>query len=211
MFLAEQDAAHAQSKTTGVYVCDLANGLTDTELWHLMSTWGRLVAFERINQGGDEALTVEYETWESAKEARHMLNYTNIRGKIARCLLRSDIKTIKSTMLSGCRLYMDNLDPALESRGFFDACCIFGHVLDCKVEPDSSSKSSGYGFVHYADAEDAQKATTHLQGMQIGTKEVQVRPFEWKDTQVFTGCHYSILQNRELSADAPVFQMPALQ
>mmetsp|Transcript_45435 Transcript_45435/g.105388 ORF Transcript_45435/g.105388 Transcript_45435/m.105388 type:complete len:210 (+) Transcript_45435:83-712(+) len=209
MFTAEQDAAHAVSKCTGIYVCDLAPGISDTDLWQLMSTWGRIAAFERINHTADEALIVEFDAWESAKEARHTLNFTCIRGKTSRCLLRSDIKTIKSTMLNGNRLYMDNLDPALESRGFSDACCIFGHVLDCKIELDTNGKSCGYGFVHYATLEDAQKATKHLHGMQIGAKEVQVRPFSYEDSKAFTGCHYSTHINRELSANAPAFSMPS--
>ena len=87
-----------------------------------MTTWGRIVSFERINQNGDEAVAVEYDAWESAKEARHTLHYACVRGKIVRCLLRVDIKTIKTTMLSGQRLFFENLDPALESRGVEQKC-----------------------------------------------------------------------------------------
>merc|ERR1719183_2323967 len=134
----------------------MAPGLGDNELYGLMSQWGRMVSFERINQGADEALLVEYDNWEAAKEARRQLNYANVRGKTVRCLLRANVKAIRSSMLTGNRFVVENCDPQLDSNGLFDACCLFGHVLDCKIE--RKEDGSKIGFVHYATTEEATKA-----------------------------------------------------
>merc|ERR1719359_2182523 len=123
-------------------------GLGDQELWGLMSQWGRIASFDRINQGGDEALIVEYDDWEAAKDARRQLNYSCVRGKTVRCLLRENVKTIRSSMLTGHRFIVENCDNALDSNGLFDVCCLFGHVVDCKIEKKEDGKG-GFGFVHY--------------------------------------------------------------
>mmetsp|Transcript_83131 Transcript_83131/g.130765 ORF Transcript_83131/g.130765 Transcript_83131/m.130765 type:complete len:210 (-) Transcript_83131:14-643(-) len=207
MYAAAQEEAHAASKSTGIYLCDMPTGLGDNEIYGLMSQWGRISSFERINQGSDEALLVEYDNWEAARDARRQLNYSSVRGKTVRCLLRENVKTIRQSMLTGHRFVVDNCDLTLESTGLFDACCLFGHVLDCKVEKKEDG-SCGIGFVHYATTEEAAKASSTLDNMQLGEKTVTVRPFEWEDTQKFAGCHYSTHINRELSASANAFTMP---
>jgi len=175
----------------------------------MLGQWGQMVSLERINQGADEAVAVEYEAWSMAKEAQNLMNYAWVRGKIARCLLRSDLKAIKQSMLTGHRLVIESLDVTLDSRGLFDACSLFGQVLDCKVELNAKQQSSGYGFVHYAQLEDAKKATQILHNMQIGDSMVTVRPFEWKDQALFTGCHYSTHRGTELAVDATSY-MPGM-
>mmetsp|Transcript_87349 Transcript_87349/g.260612 ORF Transcript_87349/g.260612 Transcript_87349/m.260612 type:complete len:201 (+) Transcript_87349:82-684(+) len=199
MYAIEQDAAHSSSECAGIYVCDLTPGLEDADLWALFSQWGRIVSFERVHQGADEALVVEYDGWEAARDARRAVSYARVRDGTVRCLLRTDVKAIRQSMLTGHRLVMDNLDPALDSSGLFDACCLFGHVLDCKVE-QRGGQSCGYGFAHFATLEDAGRAREALQGMRLGSAAVAVRPFEWVDTQRFSGCRYSLHLNRELHA-----------
>merc|ERR1712060_575095 len=92
---------------------------------------------------------------------------------------------------------------SLESRGLHGACSLFGHVLDCKIQHTGAKEevSSCVGFVHYAAKEEAEKAMGILNGMQIGETQVEVRQFKYKDTQQFTGSHYSTHVNRELSAE----------
>mmetsp|Transcript_37076 Transcript_37076/g.83743 ORF Transcript_37076/g.83743 Transcript_37076/m.83743 type:complete len:204 (+) Transcript_37076:71-682(+) len=201
--------AAEQERCTGIYVCDLTSGLADTDLYGLFSQWGRMMSFERINQGADEALAIEYESWEGAKEARTAVNYSCVRDKTVRCLFRSDIKAIRQSMLRGNRLMIENLDLTLDSHGLYDACSLFGNVLDCKIE-HKKEQSCGYGFVHFAALEDAEKAQGKLNGMQLGDSTITVQCFEWKDTQRFTGCHYSTHINRELSADTAGYVIPTM-
>mmetsp|Transcript_135471 Transcript_135471/g.377309 ORF Transcript_135471/g.377309 Transcript_135471/m.377309 type:complete len:201 (-) Transcript_135471:451-1053(-) len=200
MYAIEQDAAHEKSQCTGIYVCDLSPGLADGDLWALFSQWGRITSFERVSQGADEALVVEYYGWEAARDARRALNYSCVRDSTVRCLLRTDIKAIRQSMLTGHRLVLDNLDPVLDSSGLFDASCLFGRVLDCKVEM-RGGRSCGYGFAHYAALEEAARAQKALHGMRLGCSIAAVRPFEWADAQRFSGCRYSLHLNRELHTD----------
>jgi len=93
------------------------------------------------------------------------------------------------------RLLIEKIDPAVQSRGLCDLAALFGEVLDCKVERSSSvnDEAAGgcLGFVHYAQEQEATKARTFLNGMQIGESVLQVRPFEAKDVSLFTGCSYT--------------------
>mmetsp|Transcript_58331 Transcript_58331/g.156072 ORF Transcript_58331/g.156072 Transcript_58331/m.156072 type:complete len:201 (-) Transcript_58331:94-696(-) len=199
MYAVDADAAHESSKCPGIYVCDLMPGLEDTDLWSLFSQWGRITSFERVHQGADEALVVEYGSWEAARDARRALTYARVRDSTVRCLLRADVKAIRQSMLTGHRLVVDDLDPTVDSSGLFDACCLFGHVLDCKVE-QRGGRSCGYGFAHFASLAVALEAQKELHGMRLGASTITVRPFEWADTQRFSGCRYSLHLNRELHA-----------
>jgi len=95
-------------------------------------------------------------------------------------------------MDSGQRLYIERLDPDIQSQGLWDVCNLFGQVLDCKVEVDEDERSRRYGFVHYARGEDARKAMTFMNGMQIGSCAVEMRPFEADENMLFTGCSYAV-------------------
>lgn len=178
-------------RCTGVYICDLVPHLTELEVRQVFGHYGDIVHFEFSREAGEEAAAIEYSTFEAAEEAQRTVNHAIVRGKTCRCILGSALEIICATMLAGHRLVIDKLDKQIENRGLFDVASLFGLVIDCKVELDESGQSKGFGVVHYATREEAAKATTFLQGMQIGESQVEIRTFERSDFAFFTGCLYA--------------------
>lgn len=192
----EDEAAESSWAThhgTSVYLCDLLAGIPEHELGELLSIFGKITDVARVDTLGEEALLVEYSRPEEAEEAQSMLNRAALRGKTCRCMFASAVKFIHQTMVdAGVRLVIENLDPRILSRGLWEVCCLFGEVLDCKVEMDEDERSRCVGFVHYANREDAAKVMTFIEGMRIGQSAVNVRHFEEGDLALFTGCAYAL-------------------
>merc|ERR1739848_135647 len=103
-----------------------------------------------------------------------MLHFASVRGKPCRCLSAGVIGRIRQTMETGNRLYVESLDPEMQSQGLWETCSLFGSVLDCKVELDEDERSRCYGFVHFAQKEDAKKALTFMNGVQIGSCAIEL-------------------------------------
>mmetsp|Transcript_154125 Transcript_154125/g.295734 ORF Transcript_154125/g.295734 Transcript_154125/m.295734 type:complete len:468 (+) Transcript_154125:29-1432(+) len=202
----EDPAAAPSSKTdteiaaSSVFICDLAPGLTEEELSGLFGNYGEILHLRPVHDFSEEAAFVEFEQAESAREANSMLNHACLRGKVCRCLPVSALEVIWQTMDTGQRLVVENLDSSIESRGLNDVCGLFGQILDCKVELDEEERSRGYGFVHFSSKDEASKAVTFMDGMQIGEMVVEVRAFEAKDAALFTGCLYAGVASSSSSA-----------
>lgn len=182
-------AEDAAGKCKGLFLCDIPP-LTDTEIRQVFGHYGEIVSLTRVNEAVEEAVSIEFSTWEEAEEAQSIVNHAAIKGKTCRCIFAKTLEELLQSMDGGQRLVIENLDGAIESRGLRDVCALFGQVLDAKVELDENEKSRGFGFVHFASQEEAAKATSIMHKMQIGTSIVEVRPFERKDVNVFTGCLY---------------------
>jgi len=184
---------------SGVYACDLVEGLAEEELWQVFGNYGEVLSMEQVT--GEDAVVVGYAEQEAADEARGMLNYASVKGKTCRCLTMDMLEVIRRTMDTGQRLIIEQLDPAIDSCGLRDVCSLFGQVLDCKVEldevpdckleADEERHARSRGFVHFSCDEEAAKAATFLAGMQIGCSVVETRPFEPADIVLFSGCRYS--------------------
>jgi len=56
----------------------------------------------------------------------------------------------------------------------YDTFSQFGNILSCKVATDENGKSKGYGFVHFASAESAERSIAKVNGMLLGNMKVYV-------------------------------------
>merc|ERR1712192_10810 len=161
------------------------------DLRYVFGAYGNIVSVQQADAPPEEAVIIEYTSCEAATEAQSTVNQATIRGKECRVMLVSSLEIIRRTMVTGRRLIIENLDPAIEGRGLWDVCALFGDVLDCKLQLEEDGRSSGYGFVHYAKEEEAARAKKDLDKMQIGTCMARLRPFEWDDAARFTGTLYA--------------------
>jgi len=175
------------AQAAGLFVCDLAAGITEDDLWEVFRNYGDVVSIEQVS---DDAAVVDYTQRQAAVEARDILSYASVRGKTCRCLSMDMVEVIRQTMVTGQRLVVEQLDPAVESAGLRDVCSLFGQVLDCKVESGEDAGGHRSGFVHFSSEGEAAKATSLMDGMQIGSSVVEMRPFELADIVLFSGCRY---------------------
>uniref|UniRef100_A0A7S2II10 RRM domain-containing protein n=1 Tax=Zooxanthella nutricula TaxID=1333877 RepID=A0A7S2II10_9DINO len=163
----------------------------------LFSQYGDIVSVRQADTPPDCGIIFDFATCEAAAEAQSIVNLASLRGTTCRCLLVSALEEIRRTMVSGNRFIVENIDPAIEVHGLWDVCSLFGQVLDCKLQPMATDAPDGrpvsVAFVHYLREEEAAAAKNTLDKMQIGECEVRMRPFQWDDSNMFSGAMYARL------------------
>lgn len=60
-------------------------------------------------------------------------------------------------------VFIKNLHPSITSQHLYDALSRKGTILSCKVAADSQGKSKGYGFVHFENQNEADRAIKEFQ------------------------------------------------
>ena len=90
-------------------------------------------------------------------------------------------------------LIINYLPQAMTDNELFSMFITVGPIVSAKIMRDKSSGYSyGYGFVHYQQPEDAAKAISSLNGLQVANKRIKVsysRPntADIKDTNLYVG------------------------
>jgi len=78
-------------------------------------------------------------------------------------------------------LYIKNLDETLTQEKIHEEFSKYGQITSLKVMQTDTGTSKGFGFVCYANKEQAKKAIESLNGQQIGNKNLYVSYFQPKD------------------------------
>jgi polyadenylate-binding protein len=72
-------------------------------------------------------------------------------------------------------IFVNGLDPRIDSKSLFETFSLFGNILSCKVTADPKGSSKGHGYVNYADGHAyAKEAAEKTNGMSICAQTVQV-------------------------------------
>mmetsp|Transcript_56038 Transcript_56038/g.126045 ORF Transcript_56038/g.126045 Transcript_56038/m.126045 type:complete len:376 (+) Transcript_56038:51-1178(+) len=175
-----------------LYLCDLPQNVCEGELTRLLETYGLVESLRTVQSADEIAAIVEFSSVKEAQEAKSVIHHATLKGTTCRCLYLDDVMTMRSPSASKMRLTFEELDMAITSTALEDICSLFGRVLDCKVEKDEESKSCGYGFVHYDDSANVEKAMGALNGTRLGASNVVMRPTEKDDAWLFSGSRYTV-------------------
>lgn len=90
-------------------------------------------------------------------------------------------------------LYIKNLDDEITDDKLEEAFKEFGEISSCKIMVDERGKSRGFGFVAFANPDDATKAVTQMNGAQLGNKPLYVAPAQRKEDRM------AMMQNHMLN------------
>ncbi len=87
-------------------------------------------------------------------------------------------------------LFVGNIPYALMDEPFFELFSPFGEVLMSRIVRNrDTGESKGYGFVEFAEADDAQRAKGALDGMGVMGRRISVSFAEKKDRKVDRYAH----------------------
>lgn len=109
------------------------------------------------------------------ERALEALNYASVKGRPIRVMWSQRDPSIRRTGAINsekCNIFIKNLDPSIDSKALHDTFSAFGQILSCKVAMDENGASKGYGFVQYENADAAQNAITHVNGMLLNDSKV---------------------------------------
>ncbi|XP_077215139.1 polyadenylate-binding protein 2-like [Tasmannia lanceolata] len=168
-----------QFGSTSLYVGDLEQNVTDSQLYDLFSQLGQVVSVRVCRDlSTRRSLGYAYVNYSSAQEAARamdMLNFTPLNGKPIRIMYSHRDPSIRKS--GAANIFIKNLDRAIDNKALHDTFSVFGNILSCKIATDPSGQSKGYGFVQFDLEEAAQNAIDKLNGMLLNDKQVFVGPF----------------------------------
>lgn len=114
---------------------------------------------------------VNYHNIADAERAIENLNYAPLKDRPMRIMWsQRDPATRKA---GAGNIFIKNLDPLIDTRALHETFAAFGPILSCKVAMDGE-QSKGYGFVHFEEAESAEQAIKHVNGMLLNDRKVFV-------------------------------------
>ena len=105
------------------------------------------------------------------ERALDAINYSIIKDRPCRIMWSQRDPSLRKK--GSGNIFIKNLDKAIDSKALYDTFSAFGHILSCKVAMDENG-SRGYGFVHFAEMESAEKAIKSVNGMLLNDKKVYV-------------------------------------
>ena len=122
---------------------------------------------------------VNFHRAEDAERALDTMNFAVIRGRACRIMWSHRDPSQRKNNVGN--IFVKNLDKSIDNKTLFDTFSVFGSIASCKVATNAEGESLGYGFVHYAEENDAQAAIEKVNGKEIGGKTVTVQAFRSRD------------------------------
>ncbi|TNN14125.1 Embryonic polyadenylate-binding protein isoform 2 [Schistosoma japonicum] len=80
----------------------------------------------------------------------------------------------QSNYMLNVNLYVKNLDDNIDDKRLEEAFSVHGSITSAKVMKDANNRSKGFGFVCFANPEQAARAVTDMNGTIIGSKPLYV-------------------------------------
>lgn len=189
----------AVNKFTNVYVKNLPSEWDESQLKTEFNKFGRVTSVAiRHSDEKHSGLCfgfVNFETHEEAQNAieeGNKLEFSGLKlfcdrfqkrgerlvmlGKIYEERRREKVEKFKNL-----NLYVKNIEEDVDDAKLRDLFGAFGDITSCLVMRDDKGTSRGFGFVCFANPDDANKALNDLNGKVVGSKPLYVNRAERKE------------------------------
>ncbi|XP_078171366.1 polyadenylate-binding protein 2-like isoform X2 [Carex rostrata] len=177
-----------QNPSTSLYVGDLEESVTDSQLFEVFCEVGQVVSVRVCRDvSSRKSLGYAYVNFNEASDAAkalEALNFTPINGKPIRVMHSN--RDPSSRQINEANLFVKNLDKSVTNLLLYKTFSPYGHILSCKVATDLTAQSKGYGFVQFDSVESAKNAIKSLNGTALDGKRIFVGPFVAKEDREST-------------------------
>ncbi|KAM1118930.1 hypothetical protein ACFX2I_043187 [Malus domestica] len=168
-----------QFVSTSLYVGDLDQNVTDSQLYDLFNQVGQVVSVRVCRDLSTRRSLgygyVNYSAPQDAARALEVLNFTPLNNKSIRIMYSHRDPSIRKSGTGN--IFIKNLDKAIDHKALHETFSSFGNILSCKIATDTTGQSKGYGFVQFDSEDAAQSAIDKLNGMLLNDKPVFVGHF----------------------------------
>jgi len=165
--------------SASLYVGDLLPDVPEGHLYEVFNNVGAVASIrvcrDNITRRSLGYAYVNFHNAQDAERALDTLNNMPIKEKPCRIMWVNRDPTMRRSGVGN--IFIKNLDPQFKHKELYDTFSDFGNILSVKVALDKNGQSKGYGFVHFDNAQNAQKAIDALNDKQLGTKRVYVGKF----------------------------------
>ncbi|KAK4768727.1 hypothetical protein SAY87_003868 [Trapa incisa] len=192
-FLRKQERETALNKTkfNNVYVKNLSESTTDSDLKRIFGEYGTITSAVVMRDGEGKSKCfgfVNYENHDDAAKAVESLNGKKFDEKewyVGRAQKKSErqvelrVKFEQTTKenvdkYQGLNLYVKNLDDSIDDDKLKELFSEFGTITSCKVMRDPNGVSRGSGFVAFSTADEASRALSAMANKMVVNKPLYV-------------------------------------
>jgi len=163
-----------QMVSTSLYVGDLEQNVTDSQIYDLFNQVGQVVSVRVCRDLSTRRSLgygyVNYSNPQDAARALEVLNFTPLNSKSIRICYSLRDPTVRKSGTGN--IFIKNLDKGIDHKALHDTFSSFGNILSCKIATDASGQSKGYGFVQFDKEEAAESAIEKLNGMLLNDKRL---------------------------------------
>ena len=179
---------------TQLFVSDFGDSVTEENLIAFFSEFQDKIVRIIINKNNKKALdlyqqkannaTIYFRDTKSANLAITQLNLKKLYGKTVRVMWHDNDHSNRYNAQGN--LFIKNVPENVSPREFYEFFLKFGDIVSTKLNEDDDGKHYGYGYVHFAEAESANKAMEMTDGKEVWPGgALEVRNFMKKNERGF--------------------------
>ncbi|KAG6865521.1 hypothetical protein C0991_001842 [Blastosporella zonata] len=176
-----RDMLEHQAQLTQIFVNNLPRDMRQDEFKHLVSKHGTVISAKMpVNREG-KCVGYGFVSYADPTEARRAidaLHDSKYRGRKLQVINRVEIvkeKPATEQETTEFTLFVKNLDPTMTEKELGELFSSQGAITSTSIPVDDEGKGVGYGFVDYANHEEAQQAINALHGSEYNNRKLIVK------------------------------------
>ncbi|WBW72832.1 major poly(A) binding protein Pabp/Pab1 [Schizosaccharomyces osmophilus] len=177
----QRDPSLRKMGTGNVFIKNLDPAIDNKALHDTFSAFGKIlsckVAVDELSNSKGYGF-VHFDTVDSANAAIEHVNGMLLNDKkvyvghhVSRRERQSKFEQMKANFTN---VYVKNLDTEITEQEFSDLFTPFGEITSLSLVKDQADKPRGFGFVNFANHEDAERAVDELNDTEINGKKLYV-------------------------------------
>ncbi|XP_062283851.1 polyadenylate-binding protein 1-like isoform X2 [Scomber scombrus] len=176
----QRDPGLRKSGVGNIFIKNMDESIDNKALYDTFSAFGNILSCKVVcdDKGSKGYGFVHFETHEAANRAIETMNGMLLNDRkvfVGHFKSRKEREVEFGTKaMKFTNVYIKNFGEDYSDDKLKEVFSVFGRTLSVRVMKDERGRSRGFGFVNYANHEDAQKAVDEMNGKDINGKMIYV-------------------------------------